>query len=67
MSRRGGNVCPAVEKHKVVLLADTLICYLVNLFHTASLFYTNDMKYFLRVVKWGIKDITKFVVYFRVR
>ena len=58
-------MCPAVEKHKVVLLADTLICYLVTLFHSASLFYAVDMKDFLRMVNWEIKT-TKFVVCFRV-
>jgi len=58
-------MCPAVKKHKVVLFTGTLICYLVTLFHSASLFYTNDTKDSLRVVNWEIKDTTKFVVCFR--
>ena len=48
-------MCPAVRKYKVFLLADTLICYLVTLFHSARLVYRNDMKDFLRVVNLGNK------------
>jgi hypothetical protein len=54
-------MCPAVRKYKVVLLVDALVCYLVTLFHSARLFYTND-KTFLCVMIWNIKDTTKFVV-----
>jgi hypothetical protein len=58
--RRGENMCPAVRKYKVLLLADTLIFYLVTLFHSARLFYTNDSKDFLRVVNLETKDTTNF-------